>query len=198
MVFPFLRRRPRKKRNDLVRKAMAETIRYSYKLVVVGDPSVGKTSLIRRYTDKKFDASYLPTIGADFTIKKLEFQKDANTIQQVTLAIWDMGGHTRFHRIRDHYYLDSSAALVVCDLSRKETFENLETWLSDLETRCGSVPILVLANKNDLPEKAVSQDDIDQFSSEKKLEVLKTSAKTGENVDKIFDTIARHCLETYD
>lgn len=177
---------------------MAETIRYSYKLVVVGDPSVGKTSLIRRYADKKFDASYLPTIGADFTIKKLEFQKDANTIQQVTLAIWDMGGHVRFRRIRDHYYLDSSAAFVVFDLSRKETFENLQTWLSEIESRCGTIPIVILANKNDLPDKTVSKDDMNNLSPEKKLNIVTTSAKTGENVDKIFDDIAQSCLKFYD
>ncbi len=175
---------------------MTETIRYSYKLVVVGDPSVGKTSLIRRYADKKFDASYLPTIGADFTIKKLEFQEE-NVIRSITLSIWDMGGHQRFSRIRDHYYLDSSAALIVFDVSRKETFENLKVWFKDINSHCGEIPILILSNKIDL-EKVVTKDDIDQFASNNKLDVYPTSAKTGENVDVMFEQIAQRCLKAYD
>lgn len=104
----------------------------------------------------------------------------------------------RFERIREHYYLDANAALIVFDQTRQETFDHLQNWLNDLDSHCGTVPTLILANKNDLPDKAVTGDSITQFSSSKSLEVLKTSAKTGENVDKIFDTIARHCLETYD
>lgn len=177
---------------------MTETIKYSYKLVVVGDPSVGKTSLIRRYADKKFDASYLPTIGADFTIKQLEFKKGENILQLVTLAIWDMGGHQRFERVRDHYYLDASAALIVFDFSRKVTFEHLEVWLNDVESHCGTIPCIVLANKNDLQDKAVSKNEIDQLSAEKNTNILATSAKTGENVEKVFEVIASLCLKSYD
>ncbi|MHA1265790.1 MAG: Rab family GTPase [Candidatus Helarchaeota archaeon] len=176
---------------------MTETIRYSYKLIVVGDPSVGKTSLIRRYADRKFDESYLPTIGADFTIKQIEF-KEANVTKIVTLSIWDMGGHQRFERIRNHYYLDSNAAFIVCDLGRKETFNNLATWLNDVITHCDQIPTLILANKNDLPEKEVLEADLAQFASNKGLKIYTTSAKTGENVDKAFKEIAALCLKTYD
>lgn len=177
---------------------MPETIRYSYKLVVVGDPAVGKTSLIRRYADKKFDASYLPTIGADFTIKRMTFQKDPDTIQEVTMSIWDMGGHARFARIRDHYYLDSSAGLIVFDQARMETFESIPRWLVDITSRCENIPIIILANKDDLPEKAVTQSDIDQISAKKNLEVIKTSAQSGLNVEQVFDRIAKRCLAQYD
>ena len=176
---------------------MTEIIRYSYKLVVVGDSSVGKTSLIRRYADKKFDDSYLPTIGADFTIKRLEFKKE-NILQQVTLAIWDMGGQQQFSRIRSHYFLDASAALVVFDFTRKETFENLKVWFEDIQQYCGTIPCLILANKNDLPNKAVSKDELDKLASNNKVEIVETSAKTGDNVEKVFDLVANLCLNTYD
>jgi len=176
---------------------MTETIRYSYKLVVVGDPSVGKTSLIRRYADKKFDASYLPTIGADFTIKRIEIQK-GNVIHSITLSIWDMGGHQRFERIRDHYYLDASSALIVFDQSRKDTFTNVSVWYDDVTSHCGDIPFIILANKNDLPDKAVSKDEMNKMASDKKAALFATSAKTGENVYEIFEKIAQHCLKAYD
>lgn len=176
---------------------MPETIRYSYKLVVVGDPSVGKTSLIRRYADKKFDESYLPTIGADFTIKKIEFQ-EADIIRAITLSIWDMGGHQRFERIRDHYYLDANAAFIVFDVSRKDTFDHLPVWLEDIRSHCGKIPCILLQNKNDLENKMVTQQDMDKLIESQNLKFYKTSAKTGENVEKIFDDIAQTCFKEYD
>lgn len=180
-----------------MQKAMVETIRYSYKLVVVGDPSVGKTSLIRRYADKKFDESYLPTIGADFTIKRIEF-KEEERIKLVTLSIWDMGGHQKFERIRNHYYLDANAAFIVFDYTRKVTFDNLTIWLEDIKTHCGQIPLFILANKNDLPDKTVTPDILQQFSTNHNLTIYDTSAKTGENTQKVFEEIAYRCLETFE
>ncbi|HUX99282.1 MAG TPA: Rab family GTPase [Candidatus Deferrimicrobium sp.] len=177
---------------------MTEPIKYSYKLVVIGDPSVGKTSLIRRYADKKFDSSYLPTIGADFTIKKIVDQKPDGTPIEIVLAIWDMGGHQKFERIRDHYYLDSNAALIVFDLTRKETYEHVDTWLEDIRSHCENIPCIVLANKKDLPNRTISEDELDRFSSSTKIKVYETSALTGEHVNEIFEVIAKRCLESYD
>jgi small GTP-binding protein len=173
------------------------TVCFSYKLVVVGDPSVGKTSLIRQYADKKFDSSYLPTIGADFTIKKFKFQKAEKDIE-IVLAIWDMGGHQKFERIRDHYYLDSNAAIIVFDLTRKETYEHVATWLEDIRSHCENIPCIILANKNDLPNRAIFKDDLDRFSSNTKIKVYETSALTGEHVNEVFESLAKRCLEFYD
>jgi small GTP-binding protein len=170
---------------------------YSYKLCVVGDAAAGKSSLIRRYASKKFDESYLPTIGADFTIKQIEFPEE-NLIKVVTLSIWDMGGQDRFRNIREHYFLGANAAFVLFDLGRKQTFHNLENWLSDIKKFCGDIPILIVANKIDLPEKEVSQEEIDEFISKNNLKHFKTSAKTGENVEELFDEIAKTCLTFYD
>ncbi len=173
---------------------MTNTKTYSYKLVVVGDPSVGKTSLIRRYADKKFDDSYLPTIGADFTIKEFELGPS----EKVILQIWDMGGHERFARIRDHYYLGANAAFIVFDQTKRATFDHASSWLADIESHCGTVPCLLLANKKDLPNKAVTQEEMNKLASGKNVKILQTSAKTGENVEKIFEVIARECHTHYD
>lgn len=177
---------------------MVESKKYTYKIVVVGDPSVGKTSLIRRYADKKFDESYLPTIGADFTIKQFDLKKDDMDVQ-VILTIWDMGGHKGFDRVRDLYYPGANAGLVVFDLTEKETFEHLESWLADIYAHCGTeIPLIILANKNDLPNKTISKNEMKKLALNKKLEIFETSAKSGENVEKAFELIAEKCLETYD
>ncbi|MHA1651869.1 MAG: Rab family GTPase [Candidatus Helarchaeota archaeon] len=173
---------------------MPETKTFAYKLCVVGDPSVGKTSLIRRYADRKFDESYLPTIGADFTIKKINL--DESNI--ITLTIWDMGGHERFDRIRNHYYIGANAAFIVFDLSRRETFNHVKDWLNDIKSHCGEIPILIIANKADLPNKAISKEEIEKDFSNKNCQIFLTSAKTGENVDTIFEVIANQCFKFYD
>ncbi len=173
---------------------MTETKTYSYKLCVVGDSGVGKTSLIRRYADKKFDDSYLPTIGADFTIKRVEIEPG----HFATLQIWDMGGQQMFQAIRNHYFMGANAALIIFDLGRKETFKNVDEWYSDIETRCGKIPIIILANKNDLETQAITSSEVDKIASRLNVKVFRTSAKTGENVEKMFDLISKACYSFYD
>ncbi|MFX1296115.1 MAG: Rab family GTPase [Promethearchaeota archaeon] len=176
---------------------MTQTISYSYKLVIVGDPSVGKTSLIRRYATKKFDEFYLPTIGADFTIKQLKFETP-NIVKNVTLSIWDMGGHSRFDRIREHYYHGANAAFIIFDQTRKKTYENINAWLEDVISHCGEIPYNIIANKNDLPNKEVSKMEIHELSADKNVEIFITSAKSGKNVEKVFELIAKTCLSFYE
>ena len=178
---------------------MAEILTYSYKLVVVGDPSVGKTSLIRRYANKKFEESYLPTIGADFTIKQIDLKDQATkATKQIMLQIWDMGGQRMFERIKDHYLVGANAGLIVFDLTRRSTFENLENWLQDIKRLCGEIPCIILANKSDLPNRDITEDELTALASDKGVEIFETSAKTGKNVDHVFELIAKTCVKSYD
>lgn len=176
---------------------MAQTTTYSYKLVVVGDPSVGKTSLIRRYANKKFEESYLPTIGADFTIKQIDL-KEGKSTRQVMLQIWDMGGQRMFERIKEHYLIGANAGLVVFDVTRRETLDNLDNWLKDIDVHCGKIPCLIIANKSDLADRVISKDGLAKLASDKAIEIFETSAKTGKNVDHVFELIAKSCVKTYD
>jgi small GTP-binding protein len=176
---------------------LAETLTYSYKLVVVGDPSVGKTSLIRRYANKKFEESYLPTIGADFTIKQIDLKQDKAT-KQIMLQIWDMGGQRLFERIKEHYLIGANAGLIVFDLTRRPTFEHLENWLEDIKRLCGEIPCVILANKSDLSNRDIAKDELTKLASDKEVEIFETSAKTGNNVDHVFELIAKKCLKSYD
>ncbi|MHA1798864.1 MAG: Rab family GTPase [Candidatus Helarchaeota archaeon] len=164
----------------------------AFKIILIGDPGVGKTSTIRRYSDNKFDQSYLPTIGADFNLKVVEMENF-----EIILTIWDIGGHDRFSMIRNFYYQGAHGGFIIFDLTRRETFENVKNWYSDLIKGANArIPSLIIANKSDLTnEIKVSDEEIELLSKELNIKWYKTSAKTGENINDAFAEIARMIVE---
>jgi Ras-related protein Rab-2A len=162
---------------------------YNTKVIVLGDPGVGKTSLIRRFVDNKFQDSYISTIGVDITKKR--FTLDENTI--IDFVIWDIGGqiqHMAPHRKR--FYGGVNFCLLEFDISRRDTFLHLDEWLKDLKgTVEKSIPMVLIANKTDKPiaEHQVSLDEVKAKAAELGGHWLYTSAKTGSNVDEAF----RYC-----
>ncbi|MHA1269926.1 MAG: Rab family GTPase [Candidatus Helarchaeota archaeon] len=171
---------------------MSEKEKFGFKLVITGDAGCGKTSLIRRYADNKFDENYKPSIGADFTLKVINFSS-----YDVILTCWDIGGQDLFDSLRNYYYFGSNASIIVFDVTRPETFERIGTkWLPDIRTHVGDIPVLILANKVDLgEERKVTQEMIDEKAKEWGVEILETSAKTGKNVKSAFETIAKMCFK---
>jgi Ras-related protein Rab-32 len=122
-----------------------------FKILVIGDFGVGKTSIIRRYADGTFSSNYKITIGADFAIKSLAW--DENT--QINVQLWDIAGHERFGYLTGVYYRYAVAAAIVFDLTRPETFRSVEKWLLDLRKKVHlpgghPVPVVILANKGDI------------------------------------------------
>jgi small GTP-binding protein len=159
---------------------MKEIIR---KVCVLGNPSVGKTSLVRRYVLDIFDDKYIPSIGMKATKKKIMLNDGAVSL---TLMIWDILG-SKTSRFDSVYYKGVEGALVVCDITRNETLESIPTWISGLFDVTGEVSIILLANKVDLQEKDEDvKDKLTQYASEYNGKFLFTSAKTGENVDNGF------------
>ncbi|MFX1450854.1 MAG: GTP-binding protein [Promethearchaeota archaeon] len=165
-----------------------------FKCVTIGEPAVGKTSLVRRFTTGKFSESYLKTIGADFTIKYLDYP-DKNI--RVLLQIWDIAGDIKFKWIRPDYYSEAQGAILVYDITRKETFNELDDWLENLKTYCGNVPVVLLGNKLDLAnkERKVSKEEGKKYGEEKKLPFFETSASSGENVEEAFRLLTDRILE---
>lgn len=164
---------------------------YSLKVVVLGEPSVGKSSLIRRFSEDKFDVSYAPTIGTDFILKMVELPG-----KDVMLTIWDIGGHERFADIRNFYYKGANAAIIVYDVARKVTFKKIKEWHEDITRWTGKLPLIILGNKDDLENQEVSNRDLDKMKSIiKHVAWYKTSAKTGANVNQAFRSLAEKCLE---
>ena len=170
------------------------------KISLLGDPAVGKTSLIHRFVYDNFDDSYLSTIGAKVT-KKSQFYstEDYDGIPQDTklsFLIWDIAGQKAFKNIHQTYYVGSEGALVVCDLTRKETLDNLLDWISELFKVVRNVPVLVLANKDDLPEEEIcfGEPEIRAVASQINAPYYFSSAKTGHNVDTAFQKLGELIL----
>lgn len=175
---------------------MSEGKRYPLKIVIVGDAAVGKTSLIRRLADNKFEDAYTHTIGADFNVKVVEFPEHK---KNAVLTLWDIGGQERFDLIRGYYYEGSHAGLIVFDLTKKESFKNVSNWHHDLQSYLKNIPIALIGNKNDLESQIIiSDNDIESKMNELKIDFsIKTSAKTGENVEDVFSKLAKMVLEKF-
>jgi small GTP-binding protein len=165
-------------------------IDYQFKIIIVGDPNVGKTSLILRYTNNAFRRNYVPTLGVMVSDKI--FKIDDMVIQ---LTLWDIGGQQKFQTMRQQFYRGSDAVFLVFDLTRDETFNNIPKWFSDvveqLKDRSEDLMGYIIANKKDLvEEREISIESIEKLASELELGFIETSALKGENVDEAFSQIA--------
>jgi len=155
------------------------------KVVVGGEGTVGKTSLIRRYCQGKFEASRVATIGVDFQTQLVKLPE-----KTVKLSIWDMAGQDRFQVIRGGFYRGSRASALVYDVSQAETFAQLGKWRDEILQVVAAEPFVVVGNKTDLA-RVLSADEARAFASSIGAEYLETSALTGEGVATLFDTLAR-------
>jgi Ras-related protein Rab-1A len=165
-------------------------IDYQFKIILVGEPSVGKTSLILRYTDNAFKRNYVPTLGVMVSDKI--FNVEDKIIQ---LTLWDIGGQQKFQTMRQQFYRGSDAVFLVFDLTREETFNNIPKWFSDVVEQIGDrredLIGYIIGNKKDLTEeRKVTPKNIDEMASKLELGFIETSALIGENVDEAFTTIA--------
>lgn len=170
------------------------------KLIMIGDGAVGKTSIVRRYLKWGFQERYLPTLGANFYTEKRTYTYDEDQLT-VKWTLWDISGQPAFSEVRDKYYIGAKGALVVYDITRKETAENTENWIEELHKRTeNKQPVVLLGNKVDLrgtereevsskEGKQLAEDLSEQFGVE--IPYIDTSAKTGKNLDKAFKTIAK-------
>lgn len=163
----------------------------SKKICMVGDFGVGKTSLIRRFVERQFSDQYLSTVGVKISRKTLELQSPQQ--QQpvnLQLLIWDLEGHTKFKAIAPTYLQGSSGALVVGDVTRKETIERISEHIQLFLSVNPNGWVVVALNKCDLVD-AETLSDIGQFNElEHVLATYHTSAKTGTHVDEIFQNLA--------
>jgi Ras-related protein Rab-32 len=171
---------------------------YLYKVLVVGDYAVGKTSLIRRYCTGEFTANYRITIGVDFCVKTLDnFGAEGRNI---SLQLWDIAGHERFGAMTRVYYKFAIAAVVVFDLTRMSTLDSAKKWRQDINEKVvlpndKPIPMILLANKCDLPDVAIPAERLDRFVEENGfMGWIATSAKSGTNIEEAFHQLVNGIL----
>ncbi|SAL95169.1 hypothetical protein [Absidia glauca] len=159
-----------------------------YKLVFLGEQSVGKTSLITRFMYDTFDNTYQATIGIDFLSKTLYI--DDRTVR---LQLWDTAGQERFRSLIPSYIRDSSVAVIVYDITSLDSFHNTTKWIDDVRAERGEDVIIVLVgNKSDLNDKRqVTTEEGEKRAKELNILFMETSAKAGHNVKILFKKIAQ-------
>ncbi len=160
------------------------------KVVLLGDAAVGKTSLVRRFVYDAFDDKYIMTIGTKVSKKVIDMEWEGININ-LSLMVWDVLGQQGFTQVQETAFKGSDGALLVCDLTRKETLYSISHyWLPILE-RVAGVPAILLANKSDLENWDVTYEDVENFANQLGMPFMLTSAKTGENVEEAFRELAR-------
>ncbi|KAK9368068.1 ras family-domain-containing protein [Lipomyces kononenkoae] len=159
-----------------------------YKLVFLGEQSVGKTSLITRFMYDSFDSQYAATIGIDFLSKTMYLED-----RTVRLQLWDTAGQERFRSLIPSYIRDSTVAVVVYDVTNRNSFINTSKWIDDVRAERGNDVIIVLVgNKTDLNDKRqVTTEEGEKKAKEFKVMFIETSAKAGHNVKTLFRRIAQ-------
>ena len=161
------------------------TEKYILKLLTIGDQFVGKSSIINRYIDDKFNEDIKPTLAIDYKTKMI--QKGENLIK---ISIYDTAGEEKYRHLIKNYYNGSNGILLVYDITDKNSFDNLNFWLDELEKNCNlnNLYIFLVGNKTDLKkERKVSYDEAKNFADMKKIPYIEISAKTGDNIDKLFN-----------
>jgi small GTP-binding protein len=167
---------------------MEKTKTFGFKLLVLGAPAVGKTSLIRRFTTGKFSETYSKTLGADFLIKFVDYPEKN---MRVLLQIWDLAGDARFQFIRRDYYQEAQGALLTFDITRPNTFTEIKKTYENLLSYCGKVPCVIIGNKTDLEDqRKVTLEEGEKLAKELGFEFYETSAKSADNVEKAFRRIS--------
>ena len=159
---------------------------YMFKLVVVGDSGVGKSQLLSRFTNDEFDLDSKSTIGVEFSTRQIEH--DGKTIEA---QVWDTAGQERYRAITAAYYRGAVGALLVYDITKRDSFENCERWLKELRTHGDAqVVAMLVGNKGDLKHlQAVDVEDAKDFAEDNNLAFIETSALDATNVDLAFETI---------
>ena len=161
------------------------------KVVLLGDPSVGKTSVMGRFVENTFDEAYLSTIGSNVNKKTVTIYDGNGGSSSVTMMIWDIAGDKACNSLQRAYFRGAHAGIIVCDITNEPTFDSIPGWISAITEVVGEIPIIVIGNKSDLEEfRTVDKEDLSAMAREYGLQVFHTSARTGENVEMVFHQIA--------
>ena len=163
-------------------------------LIIIGDSTVGKTSLLTRYTTGNFKEEYLPTIGIDYYIKNETIN---NKI--IMIKLWDTVGHERYKALIQNFFKNAEGVIVVYDITNVDSFDNLKIWIDSIKQNMESkniiLPVIIIGNKVDMEDmREISNEKAENFAKENNFKYFETSAKTGEGIDKAIIELVNQIL----
>jgi small GTP-binding protein len=180
---------------DKLRKIKAKADEYAFKLILGGDGGVGKTSMVHRFVENSFQQDYKATIGTSILKKECNFEGLESSVRFV---IWDLAGQTQFRRIRKSYLANAEAGILVFDVTRQKTYENIKNWYEEIKEVTPKISLILVGNKIDLvDQREVSREEGEALAEEIGISYIETSAKTGENIDDAFRMLALEMIKRF-
>jgi len=179
---------------------------YRGKVILCGDPGVGKTSLLARYVDGKFSDEYHQTIGANFLIKEIDLGHIIDKLELINtevkkdikskgfkLYFWDLGGQHDKLFSNEYYFIQAVGAMVIFSLNQYNSFNNIAFWITKLKDLSGDIPYILVGNKSDL-KREVDKEMVENEVSKMGVHYIETSAKLNKNVENAFETLSIQIL----
>ena len=164
-------------------------------LLIIGDSTVGKTSILSRFANGTFNSNYLATVGLD------NFTKD-ETIddKNVRIKIWDTAGQERYKALTKGFFRNAEGIMIVYDVTNQESFENLKNWIQSIKDNMGNdflerIPVVIIGNKIDSDEREIKTEDAESFCKQQNYPYFETSAKTGENIDSTIRFLVKKVID---
>ena len=172
------------------------TYDYLFKVLMIGDSGVGKSSILLRYTDNMYDEEMAATIGVDFKLKRTTGPGG----ERINMTVWDTAGQEKFRAITSSYYRGSHAIVLVYDVMKRQTFEHISTWLKEATDQCTNPDVIkvLIGNKIDCDEseRRVDREEGMEFARDNQMMFFECSAKTEIGIKQAYDEILRKILET--
>ena len=164
-----------------------------FKIIVIGDPAVGKSSLLRKFTSEKFEHEYIPTVGVNILKEQLTIKDVNGNDIPVSLMMWDIAGQPQFYMLHRPYFNGADGMILVYDITRSSSFSNINNWYSTcVKYGLSSIPRILIGNKIDLKdERKIIQPMAEHLSQKINAPFYETSALKGTNVSLIFEKISK-------
>ena len=168
---------------------------FIYKILLLGDSSVGKTCFLMRYSDNTFQEIHMSTIGLDYKLKNVQLD-DGNIVK---IQIWDTAGQDRFRSITKNYYKGAHGIILIYDITSRKTYENIKNWVTQIKEEVSDkVNIILVGNKiDDEKNRKVSTEEGEKLAKEIGFDFYETSAKTGINIDSTFNDLVKKTVESF-